>query len=187
MRTGRKPKPGKRYPCGKRTIGQRQEDIVSTAVEGRMRTMGISRELAKDPNMGSPLGRLLHYRYITAEQADAGYNFALTMRDYLAGTPAQRPTQGKAGFIPGAGGNDDGEQPPEAVAKTRALERKARTLMAALTEVDRTDPFSESATSIVWAVCVDEKDRTGEQAIGSLRVGLNAIHRILYGRGQKAA
>lgn len=172
---GRPKKPGKRYPCGKRTIGQRQEDIVSTAVEGRMRTMGISRELAKDPNMGSPLGRLLHWKCITSAQADAGYEFAVTMRDYLATGQLQRPSQGKAGFVPTIRSSGDSAEPVRG-------ESKAKAYMEALKDVDLLEPGQESATSIVWDVCISEKDRTDEKSIGLLRCGLNAINRVNYGR-----
>ncbi len=175
MKPGRKPKPGSRYPCGKRTISQRQEDIISVAIEGRMRTMGISRELAKDPNMGSPLGRLLHWKYITAAQADAGYSFAQVMREYISSAKLQRGSPAKANFVPGQ--PDNGEGP------SIRGEGTAKRYTEALAEIDRSDPFSApTVTSIVWRVCYEEKDCHDEKERGALRVGLNAIHRILYGR-----
>lgn len=182
-KSGRPKKPGARYRCGKRTIQQRQEDAREVAIEARMRVFGVSKEIAALAEMGSPLGRLLHWKVITNAQADAGYDFAVTMRDYLATAQLQRPTQGKAGFVPSQRTSSEQELDPAETAKLRGRESKARAYMEALAEIDRTDPFSgPTSTSVVWDVCVNENDREGEAAIGALRVGLNAIHRVLYGR-----
>jgi hypothetical protein len=141
-----------------------------------MRIFGISKDLAGNPDMGSPLGRLVHWKVISQAQADAGYDFAVTMRDYLATAQLQRPTQGKAGFIPTQRSSGDSQEP------TRG-EVKAKAYMEALAEIDRTDPFSgPSATSVVWDVCINETDRRSVAEIGALRVGLNAVHRVWYGR-----
>lgn len=175
-KSGRPKKPGERYKCGKRTIHQRHDDARSVGIEARMRVFGVSREIAALAEMGSPLGRLLHWKYITNSQADAGYDFAVTMRDYLATAQLQRPTQGKAGFVPTVRASQGSPEPVRG-------ETKARDYMEALAELDRSDPLSTpTATSVVWDVCVNENDRPGEAAIGALRVGLNAIHRVLYGR-----
>jgi hypothetical protein len=140
-----------------------------------MRTMGITRDLAGNPNMGSPLGRLLHWKYITNAQADAGYDFAVTMRDYLSTGQLQRPTQGKAGFVPTVRASSDSEGPVRG-------ESKAKAYMEALKQVDLLEPHQETATSVVWDVCISERDRMEEKALGLLRCGLNAIGRVMYGR-----
>lgn len=171
MKAGRKRKPGRRYASGDRVKAVRQEEVRRTALEARMRVFGVSLEMAGRDAMGSPLGRLLHWNIITPAQADAGYDFALTLRDYLAASGGQRPSQGKAGFLPALGSPGDHDMP------TR-IQDKARAYMEALREVDITEPTSPSATSIVWDVCISENDRMREKELGLLRSGLNAISRV---------
>lgn len=176
MTPGRKPKPGRRYKCGKRHPSAIQEDMRRVAIEWRMKAFGVSKEIAALAEMGSPLGRLLHWKVITNAQADAGYDFAVTMRDYLATAQLQRPGQGKAGFIPVQRSSGDSQEPVRGEAKARAY-------MEALAEIDRADRLSSpTSTSVVWDVCINENDRMQDEEIGALRVGLNAIHRVLYGR-----
>ena len=196
VRRGRPTKSGERYKCGKRTPTAIQEDVMSTAVQGRLRVYAIKpekhypvfdddgkmvgsiagKDLAKSDLIGSALGRLVFMGLITTKQADAGYNFAETMRDYLATANLQRPTQGKAGFIPTQRSSGDSAEPVRG-------EAKAKLYMDALRETDRLDLSSApSATSVVWAICIEEKDWFSDAAIGALRVGLNAVHRVWYGR-----
>lgn len=171
MKTGRKRKPGHRYACGDRTTAVRQDEARRVALEARMRVFGVSLETAGRDAMGSPLGRLLHWSIITPAQADAGYDFALTIRGYLATSGGQRPSQGRAAFLPAQGGSSDRDMPV-------SIQEKARAYMEALREVDALDPKSPSATSIVWDVCVSENDRMRDSELGLLRSGLNAICRI---------
>jgi hypothetical protein len=196
MMVGRPKKPGKRYPCGKRTIGQRQEDIIGVAVAGRLNEHGLKadkvyrthkddegmtgRQIAETNILGSPLNKLLHWRVITQEQANAGNSFAAVMRDYLSSAKLQKSSPSKANFVPGQ--PDNGEGPPV------KGEATAKRYMEALAEVDRSSPLSRpTVTSIVWRACYEEKDVHGDIERGALRVGLNEIHRINYGRGRKAA
>lgn len=171
MKAGRKRKAGRRYASGDRVRKIREEEVRRTALEARMRVFGVGRELAGRDVMGSPLGRLLHWNIITPAQADAGYNFALTLRDYLAACGGQRPGQGKAGFLPALGSSGDRDMPV-------ATQERARAYMEALREADTLDPKSPSATSIVWDVCISENDRMRDKELGLLRSGLNAISRV---------
>lgn len=171
MKVGRKRKPGRRYASGDRLKAVRQDEVRRVALDARMRVFGVSSEMAGRDVMGSPLGRLLHWNIITPAQADAGYDFALTLRDYLAASGGQRPSQGKAGFIPALGSSGDHDMPVR-------IQEKARTYMEALRQVDILDPTSPSATSIVWDVCISENDRMGDRELGLLRSGLNAICRV---------
>ncbi len=184
MRTGRKRKPGRRYASGDRVKAVRQDEARRVALEARMRVFGISSELASREVMGSPLGRLLHWNIITPAQADAGYDFALTVRDYLAVTGGQRPSQNKASFLPSFRGSGGPAGPVRS-------EGRARAYMEALRDVDTLDPTAPSATSIVWDVCISENDRMRDVELGLLRSGLNALSRVLHrgivpGRSQKA-
>ncbi|MGE0007799.1 MAG: hypothetical protein AB7S92_19735 [Parvibaculaceae bacterium] len=173
MRAGRKRKPGRRYGSGDRSKVQREDDVRRVALEARMRVFGVSGEIAGRDVMGSPLGRLMHWNIITPLQADAGYHFALAMRDYLAAAGSQRPSPHQASFLPslrGAGASD----------LWRTTEDRARAYMEALREVDLLEPSKPSATSIVWDVCISENDRMRDAELGLLRSGLNALSRVLH-------
>jgi hypothetical protein len=173
MGIGRKRRPGLRYASGDRVKAVRQDEVRRVALEARMRVFGVSSELAARDMMGSPLGRLLHWNIITPAQAVAGYDFALTMRDYLAVAGGQRPSQNKASFLPSLRGSEGGDGPVMSSGRARAY-------IEALREVDTLDRAAPSATSIVWDVCVSENDRMRDAELGLLRSGLNALSRVLH-------
>ena len=58
MAPGRKRKPGKRYPCGKRTKQELEKDAMSVAIDARRRHFGVTAKQAKDERLGTALGRL---------------------------------------------------------------------------------------------------------------------------------
>ena len=62
MVRGRKRKPGKRYPCGKRTRQETEKDAMSTVIEARRRHFGVTAKQAKDERLGTALGRLAFKR-----------------------------------------------------------------------------------------------------------------------------
>src|SRR5262245_45285099 len=162
MRAGRKRRPGRRYCSGNRVKVAREDDIRRVAFEARMRVFGVSGEIASSHAMGSPLGRLMHWNIITPAQADAGYDFALTMRDYLAVCGGQRPGPNKASFLSSPRGTGACDLWP-------GTEARARAYMAALRDVDVLEGSSPSVTSIVWDVCISEHDRMGHAEHGLLR------------------
>jgi len=173
MRNGRKRKPGRRYASGDRMKAVRHDEVRRVALEARMRVFGVSGELASRDVMGSPLGRLLHWKIITPAQADAGYDFALTIRDYLAAAGSQRPSQNKASYLPSFRGSNGSDGPVRSAGRARAY-------MEALREIDTLNLLAPSATSIVWDVCISENDRMRDVELGLLRSGLNALSRVLH-------
>ena len=48
MVRGRKRKPGKRYPCGKRMREETERDAMSTVLDARKRHFGVSGKEARD-------------------------------------------------------------------------------------------------------------------------------------------
>ena len=56
MVRGRKRKPGKRYPCGKRTRQETEKDAMSTVIEARRRHFGVT---AKQREMNGWARRLV--------------------------------------------------------------------------------------------------------------------------------
>ena len=173
MKAGRKRKRGRRYASGDRMKTVRRDEVRRVALEARMRVFGVGLELAGRDVMGSSLGRLLHWKIITPAQADAGYDFALTLRDHLAASDGQRPSQGKAGFLTSMRGTSGPEGPVRSQGRARAY-------METLRDTDNLDPTSPSVTSIVWDVCISENDRMRDQELGLLRTGLNALSRLLH-------
>ena len=76
MAPGRKRKPGKRYPCGKRTRQEPEKDAMSTVIEARRRHFGVTAKQAKDERLGTALGRLAFRELISETQYQAGVAFA---------------------------------------------------------------------------------------------------------------
>ena len=62
---GRKRKPGKRYPCGKRTRQETEKDAMSTVIEARRRHFGVTAKQARDEKLGTALGRLAFQELIS--------------------------------------------------------------------------------------------------------------------------
>ena len=93
MAPGRKRKPGKRYPCGKRTKQQLEMDAMSVAIDARRRQFGVSAKQAKDERLGTALGRLAFRELISETQYQAGVAFAELYRQHHAvfGLPSPSP------------------------------------------------------------------------------------------------
>ena len=93
MAPGRKRKPGKRYPCGKRTKQQLEMDAMSTVIDARRRHFGVTAKQAKDERLGTALGRLAFREMISETQYQAGVAFAQLYRDHHAtvGLPSPSP------------------------------------------------------------------------------------------------
>ena len=84
MAPGRKRKPGKRYPCGKRTRQETERDAMSTVIEARKRHFGVTAKQAKDERLGTALGRLAFRELISEAQYQAGVAFAEFYRQHHA-------------------------------------------------------------------------------------------------------
>ena len=90
---GRKRKPGKRYPCGKRTREETEKEAMSTVIEARRRHLGVTAKQARDEKLGTALGRLAFRELISEEQYQAGLAFGqLYHRHHAAlGLPMPNP------------------------------------------------------------------------------------------------
>ena len=93
MAPGRKRKPGKRYPCGKRTKQQLEMDAMSTVIDARRRHFGVTAKQAKDERLGTALGCLAFRELISESQYQAGLAFGQLYRDHHAtvGLPSPSP------------------------------------------------------------------------------------------------
>lgn len=183
---------------GRETRGSRAEDATRVVLETRMRHLGAkpdergrfsqrAKEIARDPAMGSPLGKFKKWEQITTAQHEAGEKFAIIMRDYLAISTAPRHTPKcvEAGMVGGGSGSIALPEDDETIRKHAAIETRARGLIKALEELDRFVHNTQVAnhrshTAIVWGVCISEDtDKLSQYELGALREGLNAIGRQL--------
>ncbi len=86
--SGRKRKPGKRYPCGKRTREETEKDAMSTVIEARRRHFGVTAKQARDERLGTALGRLAFRELISEEQYQAGLAFGAALSPASCSTGA---------------------------------------------------------------------------------------------------
>ena len=176
---GRKRKPGRRTACGRLARHETEKETLATVIAARRRHFGVSAREARDPRLGTALGRL-HYRgRISDEQYQAGLMFGeLYQRHHRTmGLPTPSP-RSVAGLLINEGifGGSGSEPSPDDVARLR---RRFDDAMAALDACDRVHRLSmgrRPAALIYRLVCVDEDARDWpDDDIGNLRVGLNAL------------
>ncbi len=161
---------------------EREADIVAVAVAQP------HRRFAKAPrasHLGYPLGRLHYMGLIDREQHEAGQRWCALVRRYAAmkglrlGLP-QTPLLGMAHEGGGyrweaASGGDDAR-------RVRSVEKDYDDCVAALLDVGRATRRGRAAMIACKRVCVLEEDENflwHGGALGDLRLGLNALGRIL--------
>ena len=144
---GRKRKPGKRYPCGKRTREETEKEAMSTVIEARRRHLGVTARQARDEKLGTALGRLAFRELISEEQYQAGLAFGqLYHRHHAAqGLPMPNP-RSVAGLLINEGifGGSAGEPDQGVIEKLR---RRFSDATNALDQCDRDHRFSSRWTA----------------------------------------
>ena len=182
MARGRKRKPGKRYPCGKRTRTETEKDIMKTAIEARQRHYGVTAKQARDDRLGTALGRLAFTDRISDEQYQAGVAFAdLYLRhNVTVGLPMPSPSSVTGILInEGIFGSSPSEPVLEVIDK---LKRRFKNATDALDQCDRDHRFAPGcrpAMLVYRVVCVDEDTKLWtDDDLGNLRVALNALVRV---------
>ena len=182
MAPGRKRKPGKRYPCGKRTRQELEKDAMSVALDGRRRHFGVTAKQAKDERLGTALGRLAFRELISETQYQAGVAFAQLYRDHHAtvGLPSPSP-RSVAGLLI----NEVifGSSPSEPVLEViEKLKRRFGDATSVLDACDRDERMSagKRPTLLVYRVICTDQDAMNWAAedLGNLRVALNALVRL---------
>jgi hypothetical protein len=182
MAPGRKRKPGKRYPCGKRTRQELEKDAMSVAIDARRRHFGVTAKQAKDERLGTALGRLAFRDLISETQYQAGVAFGQLYRDHHAtvGLPSPSP-RSVAGLLINEG--IFGASPSEPVLEViEKLKRRFCDATSALETCDREQRMSRGRrpTLLVYRVICSDEDAMHwpEEDIGNLRVALNALVRV---------
>jgi hypothetical protein len=182
MIRGRKRKPGQRYPSGKRVRGETEREAMSTVIGARQRHYGVSASRARDPRLGTALGRLAFHEIISDTQYQAGSAFAELYQRHHAvlGLPAPSPAS-VAGLLINEGIFGSGPSEPllEVIEK---LKRRFEAATDALDDCDREHRFSAGRrpTLLIYRiVCLDEDAiRWPFVDIGNLRLALNALVRL---------
>ena len=141
---GRKRKPGKRYPCGKRTREETEKEAMSTVIEARRRHLGVTAKQARDEKLGTALGRLAFRELISEEQYQAGLAFGqLYHRHHAAlGLPMPNPRSVAGllineGIFGGSAGEPDQEVDREAAATLQRCNERARPVRSRVPALSR--------------------------------------------------
>jgi hypothetical protein len=178
-RRGRRRNPNaKRYPSGDvvpPTEAERERDILAIGLEARIRIHGLSPSKASHPAAGTAFGRAYlagelhpHDPAHNALLYDAGLEFERRRRAYRRAINAMR--------LPSAADLDrqsgfDGEESPALVEAHQRAMRSYAELRSAILECG--DPLAMLALEC-WIL----EDRRMD--VGPLRLGLNAIWRIVH-------
>ena len=182
MAPGRKRKPGKRYPCGKRTKQQLEMDAMSTAIEARKRLFGVTSKQAKDERLGTALGRLAFRELISEKQYQAGIAFGELYHRHqaLMGMPSPSP-RSVAGLLINEGifGSSPREPVLEVIEKVKRRFADATNVLDASDREQRRSAGKRPTLLVYRIICTDQDAlHWAEEDIGNLRVALNALVRL---------
>lgn len=185
MARGRNRKAGQRHPSGKlvqASTGALQREAMATVIAARQRHHGVTARQARDPRLGTALGRLAFAGIITADQHSAGvrYGEIIACHRAVTGLPTDQPRSVTALLInEGIFGGSAPDPDPELIAKVR---RRATSAILALGTADREAPGSAGRrpSDLVHAMVCHEAEASMWSAadIASLRHGLDALHRL---------
>jgi len=182
MAPGRKRKPGKRYPCGKRTRNEIERDAMSTAIEARKRHFGVTAKQAKDERLGTALGRLAFRELISEKQYQAGVAFGELYHAHqiLMGMPSPSP-RSVAGLLINEGifGASPSEPVLEVIERVKRRFADATSVLDACDREQRMSAGKRPTLLIYRVICTDQDAlHWAEEDIGNLRVALNALTRL---------
>lgn len=182
MKSGRKRKPGLRYPCGRLKRQETERDAMATALAARQRRYGVTAAQARDARFGSSLGRLNIQELISDQQYDAGVAFGQLYQAHHAITGLPTPTPRSVTAIMIAVGLVEGfatiDAPEETIEKLRGRFDAATDALDQCDRDNRRSMGRKPSLLLYRVVCADE-DTTlwPESDIGNLRLALNALAR----------
>lgn len=149
--------------------------VMDTAIQRRVRHLGVTEKQALDPLCGSVLGRLRFDNRVTQAQYDAGVKYGEDMGRFymLTGTPFPSARAQDLFAVRG----DDGETTENKAAQARAARDKAnklRTVMLGCGDINTGRKVVHTVTEIV---IMDTEQARGwsDFMIGLLKRGLNAL------------
>ena len=179
---GRKRKPGRRTACGRLANEETEREAMATVLNARARHFGVSINSARDPRLGTALGRLNYQGRISDQQYQAGQTFGeLYQRHHRTmGLPTPSP-RSVAGLLINEGifGGSEVIPSPDDVARLRKRFDEAADALDACDRDHRLCEGRRPAALIYRIVCVDEDARNWPvEDVGNLRVALNALGRV---------
>jgi hypothetical protein len=154
MVRGRKRKPGKRLPCGKRPREDNRKEAMATVMAARQRHYGVTAAQAKDERLGTALGRLAFADQITPDQYAAGeiYGEIMARNHAVMGLPMDQPRSVTALLInEGIFGGGAPDPDPDLVAKVRK-QAAAAILMLRTADSDAPGTAGRKPSVLVHAV-----------------------------------
>jgi hypothetical protein len=156
--------------------GESPEEIMAVALGQPHRRFA---QTPREVKLGYPLGRLCLAGYVTEKQHDAGQRWATIVRRYsaLMGFRLENPATPTIGMI--SSGSSCLADPDEQV--ILALRRDYNDAYAALEQAGRDTRTGRGPLKICRQICVQEMNEAilWPHRIGDLRVGLNALTRVL--------
>lgn len=182
MARGRKRKPGKRLPCGKRPREETQREAMSTVLEARQRHYGVTARQAKDERLGTAMGRLAFAGHLSADQYAAGQLYGEIMARHRAvmGLPMDQPRSVTALLInEGIFGGSAPEPDPELVERVRKQAASA-ILMLRTADSDAPGMVGRKPSLLVHALVCQDADAAfwSPADLRNLGHGLDALGRL---------
>jgi len=175
-RAGRKRKANVERNAAGKSRGDRPDEIMAVVLAQPHRRFA---DTPRDARLGYPLGRLCLAGYITEKQHDVGQRWATIVRRYsaLMGFRLENPETPNVALI--ATGLSCAAEPDERV--ILALRRDYNDAYAALDRVGRDTRTGRGPLKICRQICVQEMSEAilWPHRIGDLRIGLNALVRVL--------
>ena len=175
-RAGRKRKTNVARDGSGKSRGESADDIMAVVLAQPHRRFA---DTPRDARLGYPLGRLCLAGYITEKQHDIGQRWATIVRRYsaLMGYRLENPAPPSVELI--ASGLSCAAEPDEKM--ILALRRDYNDAYAALDLVGRDTRTGQGPLKICRQICVQEMNEAilWPHRIGDLRIGLNALARVL--------
>lgn len=158
---------------------EKEQDIVSVAVNARIRRFGLSKRMARSPLAGFSVGRALLANLITREQFDAAYSYSrdLTIyyRVFLQKTPSVRAQE--IFKITGYGGDIT----PEYIEAAERAKNNFARINGVLNMITGNLATDREIAGIVRDICLMDEpiEKLSIEDIHKLKLGLDAL-RGLY-------
>jgi hypothetical protein len=178
MARGRKRKPGKRYPSGKRVPAELQCEALSTVTAARQRHYGVSSRQARDQRLGTVLGRLAFREAITPEQHQAGEQFAALVHRHhvILGLPPPGP-RSVTGLLAREGifGGSSPEPDPSLVHRVRRRYAEASDALDRCDREQRCTAGPKPSCLVRSAAYAEEDLQWNNSKLDRLRAGLETL------------
>jgi len=197
-RGGRKRNPNAIRDESGKSRGERFDPTPFMMQPHRRAFIGIKddqdRDIAATELVGFPLARLYSNRLISRDQFEAGEHYARLVHSYasIMGIPVGSPRSGALLSMQGGGfyrweGEDGAGDNEEAQKRVQRIRSDYNDCHDTLYTLGVEHKSGRKILIVMREICVAELDeremwgKSGEAKLGDLRLGLNAVHKILVG------